>query len=324
MSGLLEQLLERMERLETLLTASTSEDVPSAPVVEQTTGAVATITTTVEADPYAGVDADGVVWNKDIHSKAAEPKAASGKWKRRKGVSDEVFDTAMAELKSQPVYWVADNGISGRADNADEFVKLVKAEPSTRYITEGEFREIKPTTTTPVSEPTTITPVSEPTTITPFSEPAQTTAAPTVPSAPVAPVSRPTAPVTAPVSVDPGKAECLRCIKQLGDDYDVDPADITSVMVANGGFDTMDKIQSFDNLKLALSTWLGNLVLAKGAIEEMQAIAAKHGFTDNLNEGIQTILEPFNAEVFSNVHPDNLTEVCNQLDDYLNSWKELA
>lgn len=50
----------------------------------------------------AGVelDADGLPWDERIHSKAAEPKAATGKWKTRKNLAAGVKETIEAELRA--------------------------------------------------------------------------------------------------------------------------------------------------------------------------------------------------------------------------------
>lgn len=45
------------------------------------------------------LDVDGVPWDARIHSDAAEPKTATGRWKRRRGIEQELYDSVTAELK---------------------------------------------------------------------------------------------------------------------------------------------------------------------------------------------------------------------------------
>lgn len=46
------------------------------------------------------LDADGLPWDERIHSKTAEPKAATGKWKTRKNLAPGVKETIEAELRA--------------------------------------------------------------------------------------------------------------------------------------------------------------------------------------------------------------------------------
>lgn len=52
------------------------------------------------ADLYSGVDADGLPWDERIHSKAAEPKAATGKWKTRKNLAPGYKEQIEAQLRA--------------------------------------------------------------------------------------------------------------------------------------------------------------------------------------------------------------------------------
>lgn len=49
------------------------------------------------------LDVDGLPWDARIHSDAAERKAKTGKWKRRKNLTDEYVATIEAELRGVPV-----------------------------------------------------------------------------------------------------------------------------------------------------------------------------------------------------------------------------
>ena len=93
----LDELLNRSvisSSVEVALTSEESTLIDSRPlpiVVEET----------ISTDPYAGVDKDGVIWDIRIHSKAKEPKSVTtGKWKRKKGITDELYECVTVELKS--------------------------------------------------------------------------------------------------------------------------------------------------------------------------------------------------------------------------------
>lgn len=51
-------------------------------------------------DLYSGVDTDGLPWDERIHSKAAEPRAATGKWKTRKNLPAGYKEQIEAELRT--------------------------------------------------------------------------------------------------------------------------------------------------------------------------------------------------------------------------------
>lgn len=53
------------------------------------------------------LDVDGLPWDARIHSDAAERKAKTGKWKRRKNLTDEYVATIEAELRGVPTAPVA-------------------------------------------------------------------------------------------------------------------------------------------------------------------------------------------------------------------------
>lgn len=75
---------------------------PVAPVIAASPVAsteTATVDQTASPSDPNERDSDGVVWDARIHS-GNHKKAASGKWIRRKGVSEQVFQHVLAELKS--------------------------------------------------------------------------------------------------------------------------------------------------------------------------------------------------------------------------------
>ncbi len=108
-NGILERIEEKQDKILALLSgqvvaggASEVENTktPVSPIQQPTS-----IQEKVEADPYAGVDVDGVTWDARIHSKAKEPKATTGankgRWKRRKGINDMLYAKVMEELKAK-------------------------------------------------------------------------------------------------------------------------------------------------------------------------------------------------------------------------------
>lgn len=55
-----------------------------------------------EADVAAGtVDSEGLPFDERIHAKAAQPFKADGTWKRRKNISDDLYNSVRAELKAR-------------------------------------------------------------------------------------------------------------------------------------------------------------------------------------------------------------------------------
>lgn len=55
-----------------------------------------------EADVAAGtVDGEGLPFDERIHAKAAQPFKADGTWKRRKNISDDLYNSVRAELKAR-------------------------------------------------------------------------------------------------------------------------------------------------------------------------------------------------------------------------------
>lgn len=85
-----------------------SHQLPVAVAV--TTPQVLTTTLSADADdtdegaaPVAAgtVDAEGLPFDDRIHAKAAVPFKADGTWKRRKNISDELYNSVRAELKAR-------------------------------------------------------------------------------------------------------------------------------------------------------------------------------------------------------------------------------
>lgn len=54
-------------------------------------------------DAFPEVDAEGIPWDKRIHSNAAEKKKADGTWKLKRGVDKNLVDQVKAELKGETV-----------------------------------------------------------------------------------------------------------------------------------------------------------------------------------------------------------------------------
>ena len=263
-------------------------------------------------DPYAGVDKDGVTWDARIHSKADVPKSVTtGKWKMRRGLQPGVYDNIMAELKASaanfedahvpvnengPFFWMdTATKVSNTCDTRAEMDKLLRI-PTTKELTEAEFDAL-------------------------LEVPAVGPKAPLAPKAPTA--SAPKAPA-APVA-NPVKTEVLNLIKSLTDEHRAEPNDITNLMVEVTGFDTIGKIAD-DKLEVfrdTLAIWDDNVSNAQQAVTEMIAIADPLGFTENLNEGIEGILEPHDADCVGLVHYSAIAGVNDQLQAYLKTWQEL-
>lgn len=83
------------------LGASHPLPVAVTPVVSATVAAVEQ-DEEPEADVAAGtVDAEGLPFDDRIHAKAKEPFKADGTWKRRKNISDDLYNSVRAELKAR-------------------------------------------------------------------------------------------------------------------------------------------------------------------------------------------------------------------------------
>jgi len=324
MSGILERIETKLDQLIAVLAdgvtlpTATAELLDAGQAVPVDTRCPAQIDqdqadAEESTDPYAGVDKDGVAWDARIHSKAKEPKSeTTGKWKKRKGLKDGVYDKIMAELKATaeersdltangPFFWVDTvTNVSNTCDTRAEMDQLLTV-PTTKEISEAEFDALL-LTEAPATGP-------------------KAPLAPKAPSAPAAPVAKaPAAPVANPV-----KAEVLGLIKDLTVELKVEPNDITMLMKEVAGFDTINKIDD-DMLVLfrdALVGWHDTVADATNAVNAMNAIAEPLGFTENLNEGIEGILEPHDADCVGIVHYSAIAGVNDQLQAYLKTWQEL-
>ena len=324
MSGILERLETKMDKLIALIGNGTTAEIGKAmdelatpPEAEFTAEqAVAHKGNADEnpmdiVDPYAGTDKDGVTWDVRIHSKAKEPKSVTtGKWKRKKGIQDELYNTVTAELQAVasepstegPFFWQDTvTKVSNTCDTRAEMDELL-AIPTTKELTQDEFDAL-------------------------LEVPAVGPKAPLAPKAPSAPVACvvdvPKAP-SAPVA-NPAKAEVLNLIQELTTTFRAEPNDITGLMVEVTTFDTIGKIadDKLIDLALALSKWHDAVADATNAVDGMILIAEPLGFTESLNEGIEGILEPHDADCVGLVHYSAIEGVNDQLQAYLKTWQEL-
>ena len=269
MSGILERIETKLDVLIAKLSTPVEPviaDVAITPV--ETVELVEVIT----ADPYEGVDVDGVVWDKRIHSKAKEPKSVTtGKWKRKKGITDKLYDDVTAELA------------------------MVYITPPANEVLYSE------------SEPAT----------------------PIAPAAPIAPPAPEILAVLPPAAPDypqpPLKEEVLTIIKYFTSVNKVEPNDITSLMLEVTGHDTISKLDilMMQELKNALFAWQDDIDTCGQHINEMIAIAEKHGYSAELTAGVDGILEQYDADCVGLVHYTAIKDVKEQLEAYLTTWQEL-
>jgi len=279
MSGILERIETKLDVL--IAKLSTPATPVKADVTTTTTFAEkAELVEVVTADPYEGVDVAGVVWDKRIHSKAKEPKSVTtGKWKRKKGITDKLYDDVTAELA------------------------MVYITPPANEVLYSE------------SEP-----------VAPSNELAEALATPTAPIAPPAPEILAVLPPAAPDYPQPPlKEEVLTIIKQLTGVNKVEPNDITSLMLEVTGNDTISKLDILlmQELKNALFSWQDDIDTCGQHINEMIAIAEKHGYSAELTAGVDGILEQYDADCVGLVHYTAIKDVKEQLEAYLTTWQEL-
>ncbi len=352
MSGILERIEAKIDSLTATLTAAgidcsavaqLADDTKSVAVTSDAAivgtiaaaavsagstinGAITGVITSGDAStgPYDGVDAEGVIWDKRIHSKAKEPKSATtGKWKRRKGIADELYNQILDELKSSApaapaitpdaegkFYFINEaTDISGILHSAEECLTVTASQEPIRIISKAEHDGLK--SSIPAAP---LAPVAPTTPVAPVAP-----AAPGAPAAPVAPV--------APVAAPSAKAEVLQLIKTLESEYQVDSPDIERMVTETTGVDTLDKAseEGLVALKLKLDTWRGWLIDCTGTITEMQTIAAKHGHAENLAGGLTGLFMGHDetASDLALVPAEKLPELSQQLDDYATSWRAL-
>lgn len=273
-----------------------------------------------ETDPYAGVDADGVVWDARIHSKAKEPKSTTtGKWKRRKGIKDELYDEVLAELKERnsqmdevltadlpssvngPFFWKDSvTGVSNTCDDADEFAKIL-AIPTSVELTREEFDALL--------EDVPAAPIAVP-------------KAPKAPKAPGVPTATGAAVVTGAASVKP---DVLMLIKELTVDLSAESNDIDQLMAETfDGVDTIAKLTEAQLIEFQplLEQWIADIMACTNAEVKMRAIAGEV-HKASLDEGIQSILGPHAADCFGLVHYSAIEGVLGQMTEYLKSWEAM-
>lgn len=317
MSGILERIETKLDTVIELLSDGkpTLADVTQQPtsLLEQ---AVADATTETGADPYAGVDADGVRWDKRIHSKAKEPIAATtGKWKRKKGITDKLYEDVMAELKAAeeeeehadliesqgPFFWMDTvTNVSNTCETRAEMDELLEI-PTTKELTEAEFDALL-AQDVPSAPPAPKAPGAP-----------QAPAAPTAPQAPAAP------------GVSSVKGEVLQLIKVLTDTHKVEPNDVNQLMAETTEFDTINKVpeDKLPAFKEELEAWKAAIEECNTAFEVMKGIAAPLNFTESLNDGVAGILEPHDADCVGLVHYSSISGVKDQFEAYLKTWQEL-
>lgn len=92
--GSLQELKENVRELNDSLNGVEVENV----IVDEPT--VVTSTPAVQTTTSEELDSDGIPWNETIHANS-KMQTKLGKWKRRKGVSDEVYNSVVAELKGK-------------------------------------------------------------------------------------------------------------------------------------------------------------------------------------------------------------------------------
>jgi hypothetical protein len=252
---------------------------------------------------FDGVDKEGVVWDARIHSKAAVPISAStGKWKKRKGLAEGLYESVMAELLAVtpiskvtgPFFWQDSlTGVSGTAENRQDMDQLLTVQ-STVEITKAQFDALLNTQTTAPTAPK----------------------APTAPTAPKAPSAE---------GVNPVKAEVIGLIKELTDTYECEANDINGLMVEVTNFDTLAKAteEGLEAFKSRLVDWENSLIDATEADTEMRVIADANGLMPDLNAALEGILEPHDANMLGLVHYSAIAGVCEQYKAYLASWQGL-
>jgi hypothetical protein len=271
---------------------------------------------TVSDDPYAGVDEDGVRWDERIHSKAAEPKAKTGTkkgcWKRRKGITDDLYESVLAELQQQtgelsqeeisavikgPFFWKDSvTGVFNTVETRAEMDKLLTI-PSTKELTRAEFDAL-------------VTGESKP----------KVPGVPQVPGVPKVP-GVPQVP-KAPVELA-AKPAVLMLIKELSDKYDIEPKDADQLMVEITGIDTVAKLDEtqLNDFKSELDAWKLSLEKSQECISAINEIAKGINQEQAAIDGVLSILEPHDAEQIGHVHYSGISGVSETLAEYLKNWQ---
>jgi len=354
--GILERVETKLDLLIELISkggalpTATAETIGEASTVLQQPTSLAEKAATGSEDPYAGVDKDGVPWDARIHSKAKEPiSATTGKWKRKKGITDILYTDVTAELQAAayeeancdiagyqddhgPYFWQdTATGVSNTVETRAEMDELLKI-PTTQELTEAEFDALILEETPPSAPKAPAAPLAPKAPAAPLApkSPAaplapKSPAAPLAPKSPAAPLApkSPAAPGTS--TVNPVKTQVLNMIKNLTDTHKAEPNDINQLMVEKTGFDTIGKVtdENLDDFLASLMGWHKSVRECGEMYDAMKVIADANGLTTDLDAGIDGVLEPHAADCFGLVHYSAIAGVRDQLAAYLVTWQEL-
>ena len=91
------------------------------------------------------------------------------------------------------------------------------------------------------------------------------------------------------------------------------------------GNDTISKLDILlmQVLKNALFAWQDDIDTCGQHINEMIAIAEKHGYSAELTAGIDQVLEQYDADCVGLVHYSSIESCKGELEAYLTTWQEL-
>lgn len=100
--GLLEQLLERLNQLNARLDALEGAASLTVDNTQDTTVITGQVVESTTAGTGEGIelDKDGIPWDERIHA-GTQTKTAKQTWTRKKGITDELYDSVIAELKAK-------------------------------------------------------------------------------------------------------------------------------------------------------------------------------------------------------------------------------
>jgi hypothetical protein len=282
MSGLLEQMMERLARIEDKIDAigvpsmspSVTVDEAAAEAVKQS-AETATVEEELQENPVESadndtdieLDASGYPWDERINAKT-QTKTAAGVWKLLKGVDKDLVPQVREELKAA-----------------------------------GYGPQATATTETPS------TPVTTP------SKPTMPDNSPSVPLKP----TMPTQPVTPTVQVDP-KQELLKLVNTL-QTKGVAPESIVTELLGPFGIDTFDAL-AVDNMvgvTALANEWLESIGKAQDIIDNLDAIDADgtNGLIDGANIYIQN---HGGTGAIGSIPRAQLNEFIRVITDYFNQW----
>lgn len=168
------------------------------------------------------VDAEGLPWDERIHASTRSVKA-DGTWTRRRGISDETYETVMAELRASVAM--------GATAGVDE------AMPGTAG---ADWATHTHTPLAPAPEP----------------DSAAQAFAPAVPTPPVPPVPVPAVPAPPTVSAAPEFHELIRRVTPLQAAGKLDAAGVSSLLGAVGLKSIADLIKADDQTRQAFAAML--------------------------------------------------------------------